>query len=92
MTGMGESETIYNGMELFSPADVVYNETTKTGCGFRIKEENSMRKFFAILLTLALTLGLAAVYFSFQPLFKKKLSPIALIVIAAVLGLAVYGV
>ena len=43
-------------------------------------------------LALALTLGLAAVYFGFQPVFKKKLSPIALIVIAAVLGLAVYGV
>ena len=43
------------------------------------------------LTSLLLTLGLAALYFSFKPLFKKKLSPIALIVIAAVLGIAVYG-
>ena len=41
---------------------------------------------------LALTAGLAALYFGFKPLFHKKLSPIALIVIAAVLGMAVYGV
>lgn len=41
---------------------------------------------------LLLTLGLAALYFGFKPLFKKKLSPIALIVIAAVLGVTVYGI
>ena len=44
------------------------------------------------LTALLLTLGLAALYFGFKPMFKKKLSPIALIGIAAVLGIAVYGV
>ena len=44
------------------------------------------------LLAVGLTLGLAALYFGFKPLFKKKLSPIALIALAAVLGIVVYGV
>ena len=44
------------------------------------------------LTALLLTLGLAALYFGFKPLFKKKLSPIALIAVAAVLGAAVYGI
>lgn len=44
------------------------------------------------LTALALTLSLGVLYFGLQPLFKKKLSPIALIAIAAVLGMAVYGV
>lgn len=43
-------------------------------------------------LALGLTLALGALYFGFKPLFKKKLSPIALIAIAAVLGIVVYGV
>ena len=44
------------------------------------------------LTALLLTLGLAALWFGFKPLFKKKLSPIALIAVAAVLGAAVYGI
>ena len=44
------------------------------------------------LLALGLTLALGVLYFGFKPLFKKKLSPIALIAIAAVLGIVVYGV
>ena len=43
-------------------------------------------------LALGLTLALGVLYFGFKPLFKKKLSPIALIAIAAVLGIVVYGV
>ena len=39
-----------------------------------------------------LTLALGGIYFGFKPVFKKKLSPIALIAIAAALGMAVYGV
>ncbi len=39
----------------------------------------------------ALTLALGAVYFGAKPVLKKKCSPIALIVIAALLGMAVYG-
>ena len=38
-----------------------------------------------------LTVFLAALFFGFQPIFKKKLSPIALILIAAVCGIVVYG-
>ena len=38
-----------------------------------------------------LTVFLAALFFGFQPIFKKKLSPIALIVIAAVCGIVVFG-
>ena len=44
------------------------------------------------LLALGLTLALGVLYFGFKSLFKKKLSPIALIAIAAVLGIVVYGV
>ncbi len=44
------------------------------------------------LLALGLTLGLGILYFGFKPLFKKKLSPIALIAVAALLGIVVYGV
>lgn len=40
---------------------------------------------------LLLTVVLAAVLFLSKPLFKKKISPIALILIAAVLGAAVYA-
>ena len=39
-----------------------------------------------------LTLGLAVLYFGFKPLFGKKLSPIALIAVAAAAGAVVYGV
>ena len=38
-----------------------------------------------------LTLVLAAIYFGWQPVCKRKLSPIALIGISAVLGVIVYG-
>ena len=38
-----------------------------------------------------LTLALGAVYFGFQPVFKRKLSPIALIGLSAVLGTVVYS-
>ena len=41
---------------------------------------------------LLLTLGLAVLCFGFKPLFGKKLSPIALIAIAAAAGVVVYGV
>ena len=43
-------------------------------------------------IALGLTALLAAVYFGCKPLLKRKLSPIALIVLAAVLGAAVYGI
>ena len=39
----------------------------------------------------ALTVVLAAVLFGAKPLFKRSVSPIALILLAAVLGVAVYG-
>lgn len=42
-------------------------------------------------IAILLTLGLAVLYFGFKPVLKKKLSPIALIAIAAVLGAVVYG-
>lgn len=41
---------------------------------------------------IALTLGLAGIYFGFQPVFKRKLSPIALIVLSAVFGVFAYGI
>ena len=41
---------------------------------------------------LSLTAVLAAILFGSKYLFKKKLSPITLICIAAVLGIAVYGI
>ena len=41
---------------------------------------------------LILTVALAAVMFLSKPVLKKKVSPIMLIVISAVLGVAVYGV
>jgi Chromate transport protein ChrA len=40
---------------------------------------------------LCLTLVLGGIYFGFQPVFKRKLSPIALIGISAVLGAVVYS-
>ena len=49
-------------MELFSPANVVYNETIKKIWFQRIKEEYSMRKIIAILLVLALSLGFSAAF------------------------------
>ncbi len=39
-----------------------------------------------------ITLGLAAVYFGSKKILKKGLSPIGLICIAAIVGVAVYGV
>ena len=44
------------------------------------------------LTAIGLTLGLGLVYFGCKPVLRKKPSPIALIVLAAVLGMAVYGV
>ena len=41
---------------------------------------------------LLITCGLAAVYFGSRKIFKKGLSPIGLICIAAVVGVAVYGI
>ena len=43
------------------------------------------------LVAAALTLILGGLYYGFQPLFKRKLSPIALIAISAVLGAVAYG-
>jgi len=44
------------------------------------------------LTAILLTLLLGGIYYGFQPLFKRKLSPIALIAISAVLGAVVYGI
>lgn len=41
--------------------------------------------------SIGLTLVLAGLYFGFPPVFKRKLSSIALIAAAAVFGIAVYG-
>ena len=38
-----------------------------------------------------LTIVLAAVYFGFRRIVKKKMSPIVLILIAAFVGIAAYG-
>lgn len=46
----------------------------------------------ADLTAIGLTLALAGLYYGFQPVFKRKLSPIALIVVSAVLGAAAYGI
>ena len=43
------------------------------------------------ILPTVLTLVLAMVYFGFRKVFKKKMSPIVLILIAAFAGVAVYG-
>ncbi len=43
------------------------------------------------ILPAALTLVLAMVYFGFRKIYKKKMSPITLILIAAFAGVAVYG-
>ncbi len=42
-------------------------------------------------LPIALTIVLAVVYFGFQKVYKKKMSPIILILIAAFAGVSVYG-
>lgn len=44
------------------------------------------------LTAILLTLLLGGIYYGFQPLFKRKLSPIALIAMSAVLGAVAYGV
>ena len=41
--------------------------------------------------SIGLTLVLAGLYFGVQPVFKRKFSPLALIAVAAVFGIAVYG-
>ena len=43
-------------------------------------------------IALVLTLLLGGLYFGFQPLFKRKLSPLVLIGVAGVLGAAAYGI
>lgn len=43
------------------------------------------------ILPMLLTLALAMVYFGFRKIFKKKMSPIILILIAAFAGVVVYG-
>ena len=49
-------------------------------------------EFSVNLLTLCLTAGLAVVYFGSRIFMKKGLSPIALILISAVVGVVAYGV
>ena len=44
------------------------------------------------LTAILLTLLLGGIYYGFQPLFKRKLSPIALIALSAVLGAVAYGI
>ena len=46
----------------------------------------------ADLIAIGLTIALAALYYGFQPVFKRKLSPIALIAISAVAGAVAYGI
>ena len=43
-------------------------------------------------ISLGITLALAAAMFGYKRFFKKKLSPIFLIVLSALLGIAVYGI
>ena len=43
------------------------------------------------ILPMVLTIVLAVVYFGFRKIYKKKMSPIILILIAAFAGVAVYG-
>ena len=44
------------------------------------------------LTAIVLTLILGVIYFGFHPVFKRKLSPIALIAISAVFGVVAYGI
>lgn len=44
------------------------------------------------LTAVVLTLVIAGLYFGFQPVFKRKLSPITLIAISAVFGIVAYGI
>lgn len=55
--------------------------------------KNCMTPFFyeKDILPMLLTAALAMIYFGFRKIYKKKMSPIILILIAAFAGVAVYG-
>ena len=53
---------------------------------------NAVTDGSADITAIALTLALAGLYYGFRPVFKRRLSPIALIAVSAVLGAAAYGI
>ena len=53
---------------------------------------NAVTDGSADITAIALTLALAGLYYGFRPVFMRRLSPIALIAVSAVLGAAAYGI